>query len=105
VYYFERLQDPRWKKRRDEIVARDGFTCVRCLLALRPLEVHHRWYTKPNPWDEPEYNLETLCDKCHDKEHADDNNIFTLRQFVHIAHAQGNWDDLWQFAHYVPNEA
>ncbi len=102
--YSDRLKDPRWKKRREEIMERDGFLCVRCLRTWKPLEVHHRWYTKPNPWEEPEYNLETLCDECHDKEHAHGSNLFTLRQFVQVAHGERNWDELWQFAHYAAND-
>ena len=29
------------------------------------LEVHHKRYTTPDPWDEPPENLETRCANCH----------------------------------------
>jgi hypothetical protein len=62
--YSERLKDPRWQKKRLEIMQRDNFTCQNCLAKNKPLQVHHWSYSK-NPWDTKDIHLVTLCENCH----------------------------------------
>lgn len=62
--YAEKLRDPRWQKRRLEILQRDDFTCRYCKDNETELHIHHLTYSK-NPWDTDEDNLITLCKHCH----------------------------------------
>jgi len=67
--YKEQFKDPRWQKKRLEILQRDNFTCVDCLDDSTPLHVHHTYYEKGNKvWDYPNESLITLCEDCHESE-------------------------------------
>lgn len=69
--YSEKLRDPRWQRRRLEILERDCFTCVECRREDLELHVHHiRYIRGRDPWDYPEELLVTLCAECHDRIHA-----------------------------------
>lgn len=64
--YSELLRDPRWQKKRLQIMERDEFTCQECYDDTRTLNVHHLGYTKGNmPWEYPDGLLITLCENCH----------------------------------------
>ncbi len=67
--YSEKLKDPRWQKKRLEILERDEWTCQICQDSTSTLVVHHRKYL-PNkdPWDYPDDLLVTLCENCHEVE-------------------------------------
>lgn len=67
--YSERLKDPKWQRRRLEIMGRDCFTCQKCGAKDKTLSVHHRYYIAARqPWDYPGNILVTLCEKCHQEE-------------------------------------
>jgi hypothetical protein len=67
--YAEKLKDPRWQRKRLEILQRDDFTCKKCGDKQTTLHVHHRRYFKGNdPWDYPNELLVTLCEDCHEVE-------------------------------------
>lgn len=64
--YQELLLDGRWQSRSYRIKERDNFICqADGCERKRDLEVHHKKYTTPLPWDEPGENLITLCAICH----------------------------------------
>lgn len=64
--YSEKLKDPRWQKKRLEILERDKFTCQECGDATKELNVHHRHYLpKADPWNYENEVLATLCRDCH----------------------------------------
>jgi 5-methylcytosine-specific restriction endonuclease McrA len=63
--YSEKLRSPRWQKKRLEILDRDGWACVCCGTKEKNLQVHHVVYRKIDPWDYPNYLLQTLCEDCH----------------------------------------
>jgi hypothetical protein len=66
IPYWQQLQDPRWQKRRLEIMARDKFTCCQCANDEETLNVHHRWYIGGRKvWEYPDIALVTLCEGCH----------------------------------------
>jgi hypothetical protein len=68
--YSKKLKDPRWQKKRLEILNRDDFTCTRCCDSENPLSVHHlRYFPNVEPWDVPDKDLITLCESCHDYEY------------------------------------
>jgi len=69
------LFDPKWKSKRQEILARDQQQCVICR-STDKLQVHHRQYHfmqssnqfKP-PWEYANHLLITLCEQCHQRGH------------------------------------
>lgn len=64
--YLEKLQDSRWKAKRDAVTARDLFTCRQCGCKDRTLDVHHIYYQwGREPWEYHEDELITLCRLCH----------------------------------------
>lgn len=66
--YVEKLKDPRWQKKRLEILSRDNFTCQSCYDKTATLHLHHLDYISGNePWEYPDEYLLTLCEKCHKK--------------------------------------
>lgn len=62
--YAEKLKDPRWQKKRLEILQRDGFSCQFCGDTETELHVHHKEYSG-EPWEADNDNLQTLCKHCH----------------------------------------
>lgn len=62
--YSDKLLDPKWQRKRLEILQRDNFTCDKCGDTETTLHVHHLKYTK-EPWDAPNKDLQTLCNDCH----------------------------------------
>lgn len=63
--------DPRWQRKRLEIMGRDHFKCLHCTDGKSTLNVHHAYYVLGRmPWDYPDFALETLCEVCHKKEQA-----------------------------------
>ena len=67
--YADKLKDPRWQKKRLEIMNRDGFACVRCHKDFETLHVHHLKYSG-EPWEADNKDLMTLCESCHESEHT-----------------------------------
>ena len=68
--YSEKLKDPRWQKKRLEILNRDKFRCKRCYDETSTLNVHHlRYEYNKEPWEYDDECLTTLCDECHQYEH------------------------------------
>lgn len=65
--YAEKLRDPRWQRKRLQILERDNFTCIICKIPGRHVQCHHILYAKKDPWDYPDYLLQTLCEECHEE--------------------------------------
>jgi hypothetical protein len=64
--YSEKLKDPRWQKKRLEVMERAGFACESCGNKTETLHIHHGYYErKLNPWDYDAYTLHCLCGTCH----------------------------------------
>jgi len=64
--YLEQLRDPRWQKRRLEILERDEFQCQNCGSEDSELQIHHLAYRQNTaPWDYENNELITLCKDCH----------------------------------------
>jgi len=67
--YADKFKDPRWQKKRLEILNRDKFTCQICGDDKSTLHVHHRYYTAgKEPWDYPNEAFVVLCEDCHEEE-------------------------------------
>jgi hypothetical protein len=64
--YAELLKDPRWQRKRLEVLQRDEWACTWCGQADVTLHVHHRKYLRGRPpWESPAKDLCTLCEICH----------------------------------------
>jgi 5-methylcytosine-specific restriction endonuclease McrA len=63
--YSEKLRDPRWQRKRLEILQRDNWACLSCGTKTKSLQVHHVAYRKIEPWDYPDDLYQTLCEDCH----------------------------------------
>lgn len=64
--YADKLKDPRWQKRRLEILQRDEWCCTFCKDKESTLHVHHQMYEKgKEPWEADDWVLITLCEDCH----------------------------------------
>jgi hypothetical protein len=69
--YSEKLKDPRWQKKRLEILQRDEWKCSYCEDEKTMLQVHHlRYKLHAQPWDYDNQDLITLCKPCHEMETA-----------------------------------
>lgn len=91
--YAAKLRDPRWQRRRLEVLNRDDWTCRKCFGSEDTLHVHHRRYiTGREPWDYPDELLVTLCEMCHatEKEEMEDGIQSLIEQAKH-----------WLFGHEV----
>lgn len=70
--YATQRQDPRWQRKRLEIMERDQFKCVDCDSSEKTLNVHHDYYvTGRMPWEYPSFSLSTLCRECHKERHSE----------------------------------
>ena len=66
VPYFEKLKDPRWQRKRLEIMNRASFKCEECGDSDQTLHVHHGYYDKDlQPWEYSNDTLWCLCEGCH----------------------------------------
>jgi hypothetical protein len=68
--YAEKLKDPRWQKKRLEVLNEAGFTCENCGDGKEELSVHHRYYKKgADPWEYDMDDYVVMCKKCHSRLH------------------------------------
>lgn len=67
--YKQLLKDPRWIRKRKEIIKRDNNACTNCG-SKEKLNVHHIYYSGGYaPWEYEDDCLVTLCEICHKKWH------------------------------------
>lgn len=66
--YSEKLRDPRWQKRRLEMLEAAHFECQNCGDKKEELHVHHKRYIKAHdPWEYEDADLVVLCSSCHEQ--------------------------------------
>lgn len=98
--YFEKFKDPRWQKKRLEILERDEWRCRVCGDKDMQLNVHHTiYYEDTDPWKYANRNLITLCEACHEEEHECFlDNIkqftFTMRQIGFLGSEMYNFCEI-----------
>lgn len=64
--YSDLLRDPRWQKKRLEVLDKAGFKCEECGCDSDELHVHHCWYEKGKmPWEYSDCCFKCLCRECH----------------------------------------
>jgi hypothetical protein len=94
--YAEKLKDPRWQRRRLEVLSRDGFTCRDCGDSKKTLHVHHCHYCKGAPWETPLELLLTLCGECHEERQQleDEAKQIVGTMLATLANHRGDYADL-----------
>lgn len=94
--YKDLLRDPRWQKKRLEIMERDGFACQLCGDEESTLNVHHGYYRRgAKPWEYPDETLHTLCEDCHDHEQERIATHHELLAQTHLHHRDRIAGYLW----------
>jgi hypothetical protein len=74
--YADLLKDPRWQKKRLEILEASAWKCERCDDKTTELHVHHKRYIKGKmPWEYESGDLCVLCGPHHEEWHADSENL------------------------------
>ncbi len=90
IPYWQKLQDPRWQKKRLEIMERDQFQCQCCNDSSSPLHVHHFCYFSGfEPWDYGNWNFLTLCESCHKRQSTFDGDYDPINQLCEAIHCEG----------------
>lgn len=78
--YSKLLLDPRWQKKRLEILNRDNWECQSCFDKEETLHVHHCYYEKDKlPWEYENESLLTVCATCHEEE---TNDFYAMKTFL-----------------------
>lgn len=92
--YSELLRDPRWQKKRLEIMSRDHWACRFCSDADHILNVHHLYYERYyRPWEYPREALITLCEACHELIHNHSCPLLDLKSYLMERHGYGTLTD------------
>lgn len=87
--YTKKFKDPRWQKKRLEILELCEFTCESCGDDDKTLNVHHLYYEKnKDPWEYPEKAYSVLCENCHSEWHENklllDKNIGPTQENISL---------------------
>ncbi|HEX7531460.1 MAG TPA: hypothetical protein VF333_09970 [Pyrinomonadaceae bacterium] len=65
--YAEKLRDPRWQRKRSQIMKRADFKCEDCGNTTDMQSVHHCFYIAGRePWEYEDNELRCLCEICHE---------------------------------------
>ena len=83
--FWKKYRDPRWQRRRLEIMQTADFACQHCGDKSETLNVHHKAYTKgADPWDYADLELMCLCETCHEEWHKAKNNFQIALQWLSL---------------------
>lgn len=94
--YSELLLDPRWQKRRLEVLQNSDWECKSCYAKDSTLHVHHKHYVQGrDPWEYEDSQLVVLCDDCHSSRHESDKKLHNLLARADVTGMPGNVDDLY----------
>ena len=75
--YQEKLKDPRWQRRKSEVLNAANWRCQHCCRSDGTLHAHHLFYLRGRqPWEYPDELLVCLCDSCHDEKHKAEDQLF-----------------------------
>lgn len=78
------MLDPRWQRRRLEIMQRADFKCEACADGESTLNVHHVRYKRDvKPWEYTDKELICLCQDCHGERHERTNDLIDMLASAH----------------------
>ena len=101
--YSEKLRDPRWQRKRLEIMQRDCWMCRNCDAEEKTLTVHHFLYSG-EPWETHDNLLITLCEDCHsERQELDSDSKLMLANLSSLMHNVEFRDFLISFSGYIAN--
>jgi hypothetical protein len=85
--FFDQYKDPRWQKKRLQIMERDEFMCQNCFDSESTLNVHHKYYIHgKSPWEYSNELLITLCEGCHEWE---EDKKYIILDFTKVLLSEG----------------
>lgn len=68
--YSKMLTDPRWQRKRLEVLEWCNWSCQCCYSKTKPLHVHHlRYRHGASPWEYEIWEMVSVCDDCHTELH------------------------------------
>lgn len=106
ITYSEKLKDPRWQKRRLDILNLHEFACEKCGSKDKELHVHHRFYLKGREvWEYDNDVFQVLCIDCHEKEHRKTNTNTATEKYNKLKTHLNKFEDnqIWLFMEGVAN--
>lgn len=81
--YAEKLRDPRWQKKRLEILNLAKWQCEDCGTEKVELHIHHSHYLYGvDPWDHPGDLMTVVCKSCHKERQLVEQTIHTILGYV-----------------------
>lgn len=87
--YSDLLKDPRWQRKRLEILESRGWVCENCGDSDKTLHVHHVRYVKGRmPWEYDGSELKVFCEKCHKERHDQAERVHALLSKMGSGEAQ-----------------
>lgn len=93
--YKQKLADPRWQRKRLEILKRDDFQCTCCGDRESEIHVHHSYYEFGKEiWEYEDSTLFTLCSDCHYAHTISQRNIKEMMRTI-------QYDQLFEFENIV----
>lgn len=97
--YFQKLLDPRWQKKRLEVLESAEWMCESCMDDSSTLHVHHKQYFNGRePWEYEAAQLAVLCAECHENSHADVDPLQWVASFAPMAGPLDRFDASWLLA-------
>ncbi len=79
INYAQKLLDPRWQKKRLEVLEQADWSCEMCGDSESTLHVHHKQYIKGrDPWEYSRGQLVVLCRLCHGNHHDKGEDVLAL---------------------------
>jgi hypothetical protein len=101
--YWEKLKDPRWQRKRLEVMEESCFTCHNCQASDTTLHIHHDYYKKnADPWEYETYELRCLCEECHYEAEMVRREIYKV---IAACAGQGGNESLYDIYDYVASSA
>lgn len=98
--YADKLRDPRWIDKRDQIRRRAGQACEECG-KTGFVEVHHCYYVRGwEPWEYPDYLLKCVCRTCHERRAVIEMRMNGFLSSLSMAHMEVLRDSLANHAFY-----
>lgn len=88
--YFDQLKNPKWQKKRLEMLEAANWECTECGSKDGTLHVHHKQYIKGRmAWEYSNDELMVVCEDCHDHQHQIGSELKELLALTDNAQALG----------------